>query len=57
MVDSLAGAGKGVKFKDVAGLQEAKIEVMEFLDYLKSPEKYRVSVKCFNCLHQHSIIN
>ncbi|MCK5775240.1 MAG: ATP-dependent zinc metalloprotease FtsH [Bacteroidales bacterium] len=29
-----------VNFKDVAGLEEAKIEVMEIVDFLKKPEKY-----------------
>lgn len=33
--------GKGVKFADVAGLREAKIEVMEFVDCLRKPEKYK----------------
>jgi ATP-dependent metalloprotease FtsH len=29
-----------VTFKDVAGLEEAKVEVMEIVDFLKNPEKY-----------------
>jgi len=31
----------GVLFKDVAGLAEAKVEVMEVVDFLKNPEKYK----------------
>ena len=41
LVEPFMGKGKGVKFTDVAGLQEVKVEVMEFVDYLKNPEHYK----------------
>lgn len=31
---------KTIKFKDVAGCDEAKFEIMEFVDFLKSPDRY-----------------
>lgn len=30
----------GVKFRDVAGCEEAKIEIMEFVNFLKNPQQY-----------------
>ena len=29
-----------INFKDVAGLEEAKIEIREIVDFLKNPSKY-----------------
>ncbi|MDT7829863.1 ATP-dependent zinc metalloprotease FtsH [Pricia sp. S334] len=34
------GTKSSVTFEDVAGLQEAKVEVMEVVDFLKNPETY-----------------
>lgn len=34
-------AAKRVTFKDVAGLEEAKVEIMEIVDFLKKADKYR----------------
>ena len=37
------GVDKKIKtrFKHVAGMEQAKTEVMEFVDFLKKPEKYK----------------
>ncbi len=31
-----------ISFRDVAGMKEAKQEVMEFVEYIKAPEKFAV---------------
>mmetsp|Transcript_27322 Transcript_27322/g.50369 ORF Transcript_27322/g.50369 Transcript_27322/m.50369 type:complete len:692 (-) Transcript_27322:280-2355(-) len=36
-----ASKGEKIFFKDVAGCDEAKVEIMEFVDFLKNPQKYR----------------
>lgn len=41
LIDSRRRQGLGVKFADIAGMKEAKQEVMEFVDYLKRPGHYR----------------
>lgn len=30
----------GVRFSDVAGCEEAKLEIIEFVNFLKNPAKY-----------------
>ena len=40
LIDPMIKKGKGTKFSDVAGLKEPKVEVLEFVDYLKSPDRY-----------------
>src|SRR5690606_6287901 len=34
------GTKVNITFNDVAGLDEAKVEVMEIVDFLKNPKKY-----------------
>ncbi|XP_076848670.1 mitochondrial inner membrane m-AAA protease component AFG3L1-like isoform X2 [Brachyhypopomus gauderio] len=44
MCESTAKLFKGntnVKFRDVAGCEEAKVEVMEFVNFLKNPKRYQ----------------
>lgn len=36
-----AGGSNGIRLKDVGGMGEAKQEVLEFVDYLNSPNRYK----------------
>ncbi len=36
----LSGSSKKVTFKDVAGVDEAKLELMEIIDFLREPQKF-----------------
>merc|ERR1719189_3102232 len=40
LIDPMIRKGKGTKFSDVAGLKEPKVELLEFVDCLKNPDKY-----------------
>ncbi|GMT24233.1 hypothetical protein PFISCL1PPCAC_15530 [Pristionchus fissidentatus] len=43
IIDPHSPEGKSklrIKFKDVAGLHEAKVEINEFVDYIQNPSKY-----------------
>lgn len=55
IIDPLMGSTKGVRLKDVAGLKEAKVEIMEFIDYLKAPERFRVTIQVVNFYHKSNL--
>ena len=41
LIDALSGfSHENLNFRDVAGCEEAKVEIMEFVNFLKHPEKY-----------------
>ena len=46
------GSGKAINFNDVAGLHEAKVELMEFVDFLQRPQKYKVTKQSLDNRHQ-----
>ena len=51
-----------IAFKDVAGCEEAKIEIMEFVNFLKNPQQYlELGAKIpkgmfYKCLLMHRIL-
>ena len=46
---------KRVTFKDVAGLEEAKVEIMEIVDFLKKADKYREQLRIYRMVLRQSL--
>lgn len=41
--DMSTNLGNKVRFSDIAGMREAKVEIKEYVEYLKHPARFQVN--------------